>query len=143
MIAVLEAQGDYRVLRRLRSPEPLREAPAGTRRALLADVETTWLDPDRDEIIELAMVPFFYTATTRSLGSARPSMLFKHLGRLVPACIWARWTSTPRRCLGLSMAMCRLRRLIFAGIVATRPPASVVLTDWQPMTPALGLADDL
>ena len=68
MVTALEAQGDFRVLRRLRPSEPLQEAPAGTRRALLVDVETTGLDPDKDEIIELAMVPFFYSADDEIVG---------------------------------------------------------------------------
>jgi DNA polymerase-3 subunit epsilon len=72
MIAELEAHGDYRVLRRLRPPEPMREAPAGTRRAVLADVETTGLDCEKDEIIELAMVPFFYTLAGEIVGVGTP-----------------------------------------------------------------------
>ncbi|EFI52811.1 MAG: 3'-5' exonuclease [Afipia sp.] len=59
--AALEASSDYRVLRRLR-PRPTVEGfdVAETRTGLMVDVETTGLDPDRDEIIELAMVPFRY-----------------------------------------------------------------------------------
>jgi DNA polymerase-3 subunit epsilon len=72
LIAALEAHGDYRVLRRLRPSEPLREAPAGTRCAVLADVETTGLDCRRDEIIELAMVPFFYTLSGEIVGVGAP-----------------------------------------------------------------------
>ena len=72
LIAALEALGDYRVLRRLRPSEPLREAPTGTRRAVVADVETTGLDCERDEIIELAMVPFFYTLAGEIVGVGAP-----------------------------------------------------------------------
>jgi len=72
MIAALEAHGDYRVLRRLRPPEPMREPPAGARRAILADVETTGLDCEKDEIIELAMVPFFYSLAGEILGVGTP-----------------------------------------------------------------------
>lgn len=61
MAAALEASGAYRVLRRLATPfAPLEPLAPGQRRGLYVDVETTGLDPDRDEILELAMVPFTY-----------------------------------------------------------------------------------
>lgn len=59
--AVLNAQSDYRVLRRL-VPRAVINPPNGTptRSGLFVDVETTGLDSSRDEIIELAMVPFTF-----------------------------------------------------------------------------------
>lgn len=61
MAQALERSGGYRVLRRL-TPLVHREPPPSlqTRLGLLVDTETTGLDAARDEIIELAMVPFTY-----------------------------------------------------------------------------------
>src|ERR1700692_4147215 len=66
MAAALNASERYRVLRRL-EPRPPIAPPDGleTRRGLFLDVETTGLDPSRDEIIELAMVPFTYSLDGR------------------------------------------------------------------------------
>jgi DNA polymerase-3 subunit epsilon len=66
MAATLEASGEYRVLRRL-APRPPVEAPRDLKlvTGLFVDVETTGLDPARDEIIELAMVPFTFSADGR------------------------------------------------------------------------------
>lgn len=61
LATALEANSDYRVLRRLRSRVRVEGYDAAeTRLGLIVDVETTGLDPDLDEIIELGMVPFRY-----------------------------------------------------------------------------------
>tara|TARA_R110002110_G_scaffold107589_2_gene269101 strand:- start:450 stop:1343 length:894 start_codon:yes stop_codon:yes gene_type:complete len=62
LAAILEKTGDYKVLRRLK-PRASLHTPVGseTRIGLFVDVETTGLDSETDEIIELAMLPFRYS----------------------------------------------------------------------------------
>lgn len=69
MAAALETSDEYRVLRRL-TPHTPTDRPAGPaiRTGLFVDVETTGLDPTRDEIIELAMTRFHYGLDGTILG---------------------------------------------------------------------------
>ncbi|WP_128934001.1 3'-5' exonuclease [Bradyrhizobium zhanjiangense] len=69
MAEVLARSNDYRVLRRLARREtftPSNGAP--TRTGILIDVETTGLDHQKDEVIELGMVKFDYLADGRIAG---------------------------------------------------------------------------
>jgi DNA polymerase-3 subunit epsilon len=61
LAATLEASGRYRVLRKIeRRDRPPAPAGATLRNGLFVDVETTGLDLDRDEVIEIALVPFIF-----------------------------------------------------------------------------------
>lgn len=86
MASQLEASGDYRVLRRL-APRPILRAEPGevVLQGLVVDVETTGLDPVKDEIIELAMVPFAYSRAGRLLASGEPFQAFRQPSIPIPA----------------------------------------------------------
>lgn len=66
-VAKLEADGNFKVLRRLERKERYSDKQ-GSMRGLIVDIETTGLDSGADKIIQLAMVPFTYDALTGTVG---------------------------------------------------------------------------
>lgn len=87
---LLAASGDYRLLRRVPAPVrwPLAEPHGETRRAVLVDTETTGLDHDTDEVIELALLPFDYerdTGRVISVDEAGALSAFRQPSKPIPA----------------------------------------------------------
>jgi hypothetical protein len=90
LAAKLEATGTYRVLRKLAS-RLATEPPAGVkaRQGLFVDTETTGLDQARDEIIELAMVPFTYGLDGQVYSVGEPFQRLREPSKPIPAEITA------------------------------------------------------
>ncbi|TSD82851.1 3'-5' exonuclease [Mycobacterium sp. KBS0706] len=90
MASTLEASGRYRVLRKLENRRLL-ATPDGTptRLGILLDLETTGLDPAKDEIIELAMVPFTYGLDGRIFEIHEPFQRLRQPSVPIPAEITA------------------------------------------------------
>lgn len=105
MAAALEASGRYRVLRRLQ-PRAGGQHPASgmVRMGLFVDVETTGLDPARDEIIELAMVRFTYDAEGRVLQIGEDFTAFREPSAPIPPHITAITGITDEMVAGRSIA---------------------------------------
>ena len=84
LVSKLEESGEYRILRKL-SPrrEMLPYDGSPTKSGLFVDVETTGLDPERDEIIELAMVPFRYASDGRIFSTEEPFQSLREPGCLI------------------------------------------------------------
>ncbi|MDH6258885.1 3'-5' exonuclease [Bradyrhizobium sp. BR13661] len=69
MAEALSQSPDYRVLRRLVARPPFTPSPdQETKTAIILDTETTGLDAQRSEIIELGMVKFDYTPDGNIVG---------------------------------------------------------------------------
>ncbi|WP_293397629.1 3'-5' exonuclease [Phenylobacterium sp. RIFCSPHIGHO2_01_FULL_69_31] len=120
MAAALVGSGEYRVLRRL-TPHLVQAAEPGevVRRGLFVDVETTGLDPVRDEIIELTMTPFTYTAAGRVLAVGASFQALREPSRPIPSEITA--------LTGIDDAMVAGHTIDPAEVVSFAAPAALVV----------------
>lgn len=85
LVRILEASGDYQVLRRLKVPESYSPAEGvSLLRGLVVDVETTGLDVTREKIIELGAVPFDFDSSGRVYAVHAPLSYFEDPGKPIP-----------------------------------------------------------
>jgi len=103
MANLLEAAGDFRILRRLNpswiSTASHRSTPFG----IFLDVETTGLDPMRDTVIELAMLPFDYTSDCDILSVGEPFARLRDPGVPIPPLVTALTGITDEMVAGASI----------------------------------------
>ena len=120
LAARLEAAGTYRVLRKL-TARPAIDPPAGVtvRQGLFVDTETTGLDPARDEIIELAMVPFTYGLDGQVFAVGQPFQHLQEPSKPIPAEITA--------ITGIDDAMVAGKRIDPDDVAHFAAPASLVV----------------
>lgn len=87
---LIEANPDFRLLRRVPAPRdwPLSSPRGETRKGVFVDTETTGLDHDSDEVIELALLPFEYERETGlivSVDHAGALSAFRQPSQPIPA----------------------------------------------------------
>jgi DNA polymerase-3 subunit epsilon len=120
MAAALEASGRYRVLRKLQ-PRHVLSVMDGSpmRMGLFLDLETTGLDPIRDEIIEFAMVPFTYGLDGRVFEIHEPFHSLRQPSILIPPEVTA--------LTGIDDAMVAGKVIDPAAVAAFAAPAAIVI----------------
>jgi len=120
MAKTIESTGDFRVLRKL-VPRAVVTHPDGseTRLGLFLDLETTGLDPTKDEIIEIAMVPFTYALDGRIFEIKEPFQRLRQPSNPIPPEI--------TKITGIDDAMVEGQVIDPAEVAAFLAPANLVL----------------
>lgn len=120
MARALDASGQYRVLRRLSQRSTVTPADGTpTRLGLFLDVETTGLDHAKDEVIELAMVPFSYGLDGRVFEIFPAHQQFQQPSIPIPPEI--------TRLTGITDAMVAGHRIDASQVAAIAAPAALVI----------------
>ena len=119
--ALLDGSADYRVLRRLVPRAPTGTLPSGdqVKTGLYLDVETTGLYPERDEIIELGMVRFSFSAEGEILATDPPFSRLNQPSKPIPAEI--------TRLTGITDAMVAGQAIDAAEVEGFVEPAVIVI----------------
>lgn len=119
--ALLDASNDYRVLRRLvpRVPTGILPPSDQVKTGLFLDVETTGLDAATNEIIELAMVRFSFSADGQILATDPPFSQLCQPGSRIPADIV--------RLTGITDEMVAGKSISAAEAEAYADPAAIVI----------------
>lgn len=117
---LLSASNDYRVQRRL-MPRSTVTRPDGTptKTAIIIDVETTGLDLQNDEIIELAMISFTYSPDGRVFEIGQTFQCFQEPSRPISAEI--------TRITGITDAMVAGHKIDIAEVAAFADSAALVI----------------
>lgn len=120
MARALEASGRYRVLRRLERFTRLTPGDIGQcRQGVVLDLETTGVDPARDEIIEFALVPFHYDQEGRVVAVGEAFSRLRQPGQPISPEI--------TRITGINDAMVEGRTLDPGEVAAFVETAAVVI----------------
>ncbi|HVK41192.1 MAG TPA: 3'-5' exonuclease [Phenylobacterium sp.] len=120
MAAQLEASGRYRLLRRFEGCTLHAGAdPATLKRGIFLDTETTGTDTRKDEIIELAMVPFDYDAEGRLCAVHEPFIALHQPSKPIPAEV--------TKITGITDAMVEGQTIDPAQVAAFIAPAVIVI----------------
>lgn len=120
MARQLEASGRYRLLRKFEgcSLHPVGD-PTTLKQGVYLDVETTGKDPVRDEIIELAMVPFQYDAEGRIASVGAPFVELREPSKPI--------TEEITRITGITNAMVAGKSIDPAKVAAFIEPAVLLV----------------
>lgn len=111
--ALLDASPDYQILRRIQPVERVQPArPEDLRVGVVIDVETTGLDPDADQIIELSMISFWYDADDRIVGVRDVFSQLRDPGQAIPADVTALTGISDEMVAGQAVDSEALRRFI-------------------------------
>jgi DNA polymerase III subunit epsilon len=115
MVRALEATGNYRILRRLSNRRVFADRDGSpTRIGIFIDLETTGLDPTRDEIIEFGMVPFTYALDGRIFDIGDPFGRLRQPSGPIPPEITALTGITDAMVLGESVDPGEIEEIVAA-----------------------------